>query len=386
MSLPDPEVLRRVREAANVVAGLGPAIEQARRLPPEAVSALVRAGVFKLAIARSLGGGEASAATLLASIEEIARADGSAGWCAMIGVTSSLMSAYLDDDTAREVYGPDDAITSGVFAPTGRATPDGDGFRVRGRWSFASGCEHSAWRMVGTSTAVDPPETLPSGAPDVRNVLLRAEDTEVIDTWTTGGLRGTGSHDLAVKDAWVPRSRTFSLLSTAPRGGLSLHRVPFFGLLAAGVASVALGIARSAVDAFVELAREKTPLGSKRGIAHRELVQIAVARAEAKVRGARAMLHESIAEADEEAAQRGVASLRARALIRLAAATATTESAAAVDLVYEAAGGTPIYAVSRLGRCFRDVHVATQHVMVGPTSTMLAGRILLGLDSDVSTL
>jgi alkylation response protein AidB-like acyl-CoA dehydrogenase len=386
MTLPDPEVLRRVRGAATVVTALGSAIEDARRLPPEAVDALTRAGVFKLAVARELGGGNVDAATLLSAIEEVARADGSAGWCVMIGATSGLMSAYLDDDTAREIYGPANAITCGVFAPTGRAVPEGDGFRVRGRWSFASGCEHSAFRMVGTITTVEPPETLPSGAPDVRSVLLRAEDTEVIDTWTTGGLRGTGSHDLAVKDVWVPRSRTFSLLTTPPRGALPIHRLPFFGLLASGVASVALGIARSAIDAFVELAIKKTPLGGKGGIAHRELVQVAVARAEAKVRGARALLHETIADAEAEAAARGEASLRARALVRLAAASATTESAAAVDLVYEAAGGTPIYAASRLGRCFRDVHVATQHVMVGPTSTTLAGRILLGLDSDTSTL
>jgi alkylation response protein AidB-like acyl-CoA dehydrogenase len=378
MSSPDPVVLERARAAAKVIAPLASQIEEARRLPPRAVSALVEAGVFKLAVPKSLGGAEATAATMLSAIEEIARADGSAGWCAMIGATSGLMSAFLDEGLAREVYAPADAITCGVFAPTGRATVVDNGLRVSGRWSFASGCEHSTWRMVGTIVADAPP--LPSGAPDVRSVLMRDSETTVIDTWTVSGLRGTGSHDLEVKDVVVPAERSFSLFTTAPRKTGPIHRLPFFGVLAAGVASVSLGIARAAIDAFVELAQKKTPLGSKRGIAHRELVQLAVATAEAKVRAARALLHCAVDDAEHEQ------DLRSRALLRLAACHASTECAAAVDTVYTAAGGTAIYATSPLQRHLRDAHVATQHVMVGATSSTLAGRVLLGVESDTSTL
>src|SRR6185436_6052709 len=161
---------------------------------------------------------EAAPDTVLRVIEELARVDGSVGWCAMIGATSGLMSRYLDDVTAREVYGPADAVSCGVFAPMGRAVPEGGGFRVSGRWSFASGCRHSRWRMGGTLVEG---ELLPSGAPDVRSVLFRADETTVHDTWEASGLRGTGSHDFEVKDVVVPRERTFSLM----RGG---HGLPFF--------------------------------------------------------------------------------------------------------------------------------------------------------------
>jgi alkylation response protein AidB-like acyl-CoA dehydrogenase len=384
MSVADATLLSRARCAAETIAPFSSRIEAERRLPPEAVRALVDAGVFKLLVPRAFGGSQASAATFLAVLEEVARVDGSAAWCSMIGVTSSLMSVFVDESVAREVYSAPDAITCGVFAPMGRATPVEGGFRVSGRWPFASGCEHSSWRMGGAIVAGDTPDLLPSGAPNVRSMLFRAEDTRIVDTWDTSGLRGTGSHDLEVKDVFVPTSRSFSLLSDRPRH--AGYELPFFGLLAAGVAAVALGLGRGAVDTFIDQANKKTPPGSKRTVAHREIVQIQVAQAEARLRAARAFLFDSLAQAEGECARSGEASLRTRALLRLAATHAATESAAAVDIAYKGAGASAVYVKNPLQRYFRDVHVATQHLMVNGTSDALAGRVLLGLDADATTL
>ncbi len=382
-------LIARACKAAETIAPLADRIEEGRRLPAEAVRALSDAGAFKMLVPRLYGGSEASLVTFVRVLEEIARADGSAGWIAMIGATSGLMSAYLEAPAAREIYSPDDAVTSGVFAPMGRAERVDGGFKVSGRWSFASGCEHSPWRMGGALVlGAAGPETLPSGIPDVVSMIFRADETEVIDTWSTSGLRGSGSHDLEVKNVFVPTSRSFSLFSGAPRVEHegALYRLPFFGVLAAGVAAVALGIARNAIDTVITLAKAKHPLGAKRGLAHRELVQLQVARAEAKYRGARAFLLEAATNAEAEVVSARQGSLATRALLRLAASHATTEAAAAVDLAYETGGGTSIYSKSPLQRCFRDVHVATQHIMVSPTATTLVGRILLGLESDTSTL
>lgn len=376
-------MVARARLAAEEIAPLASRIEADRRLPPVAVAALVRAGVFKLLVPKVFGGSQSHPATMVAVIEQIARADGSAGWCTMVGATSGLMSVHLDEDIAREVYGPEDAVTCGVFAPMGRAVPSGDGYRISGRWPFASGCEHSAWRMGGTLVMGEagPAELLPSGAPDVRSVLFRADETRVIDTWDTSGLRGTGSHDLEVTDVLVPRARTFSLLTgNAKHAGYTL---PFFGVLAAGVAAVGLGIARAAIDSFVAMAKTKTPPGSKRTLAHRELVQMDVARAEARLRSARAFLYQAI---DEATAKADGPSLAARAHLRLAASHAAEESAAVVALVYQAGGGAAIYTKSPLQRYFRDAHVVTHHLMVSSTATTLAGRVLLDLESDTTTL
>ena len=253
---------------------------------------------------------------------------------------------------------------------------------VSGRWAFASGCELAGWRMGGALVEGGEPDLLPSGAPDVRSMLFRASETRVIDTWTTSGLCGTGSHDFEVTDAFVPAARTLSLFRDRPRHDAPIYRLPFFGVLAANVAAVAIGIAQSAVDAFVELAKTKRPPGGKRTIAHRELVQLDVAEAEAKVGAGRALLREAVARVEVL----GDATLPARARLRLAAYHAVKESAAAVDLMYSAGGAASVYATSPLQRHFRDVHVATQHLMVNRTSAALAGRVLLDLPSDTDTL
>jgi alkylation response protein AidB-like acyl-CoA dehydrogenase len=380
----DDVLVARARQAAAVIAPLAARIEAERRLPGEAVAALVAAGAFKMLVPRALGGAETTVPTMIAALEAVARADGSAGWCAMIGATSGLMSVFLDAEVARAIYAPPDAITSGVFAPMGRASPVAGGFRVTGRWPFSSGCEHAQWRMGGAIVHGLPP--LPSGTPDVRSMLFEASETRVQDTWDVSGLRGTGSHDDEVTDVFVPAARSFSLLTGKPTHAAPLYAVPFFGVLASGIAAVALGIARASIDALVALAKAKHPLGAKRSIAHRDLVQLQVAQAEAKVRAARAFLLEAAESVTHQATAHGEATLEGRAILRLAASHATTEAAAAVDLMYDAGGASSIYAKNPLQRHFRDVHVATQHVMVSTVNTTLAARVLLDVESDTSTL
>ncbi len=380
--LVDPDLLDRARAAAKVVAPLAQRIESERKLPVEAVRALSKAGLFKVHAPRAYGGSEASMATGFAMLEELGAADGSAGWCAMIGATSSLMAAFLDGDEAEAMYGSPDAVTSGVFAPVGVATRAPGGFRVTGRWPFSSGCEHSSWRMGGTIVTGGEPDLLPSGAPNVQCMMFPASDMRVIDTWDTSGLRGTGSHDVEVNDVFVPDSRSFSLLRDRPRHDAAVYRLPFFGILAVEISAVALGIARSAIDELIRLAQKKTPAGAKRSAAHRELVQLAVAEAEAKVSSARAFVREAVSEIEDSPE----VTVRQRARLRLAACHATTEAAGAVDLMYEAGGASSVYTKSPLQRQFRDVHVATQHVMVSKTIAILAGRVLLGVESATEML
>jgi alkylation response protein AidB-like acyl-CoA dehydrogenase len=229
-------------------------------------------------------------------------------------------------------------------------------------------------------------ETLPGGGPNVRCMLFRASDTRVLDTWDTSGLRGSGSHDVEVTDVFVPEERTFSLLTDTPRYAGGTSGLPFFGVLAAGVAAVALGIARAAIDALVLLANAKEPQGARRTLAHRERVQFAVAAAEGKLRAARAFLTESLRDAALEASSSGAPSVRGRALVRVAASHAARAAAEAVDLAYDTGGASSVYSKNPLQRHFRDVHVATQHAMVGPIAMTLGGRVLLGLESDTSML
>jgi alkylation response protein AidB-like acyl-CoA dehydrogenase len=383
----DSSLVLRARAAGEVIAPMLDEIETERRLPAPAIEALAAAGAFKVCVPRAYGGAQASASTMAAVIEELARVDGSAGWITMIGATSGLMAVYLDETVAREIFSPADAVACGVFAPMGRAVPTADGYRVSGRWPFASGCEHARWRTGGAIVMSDPPDVLPSGAPNVRSLVFSSEQTTIHDTWKTSGLRGTGSHDMSVSDAIVPRERTFSLLTDRPRH--AGYELSFFGVLAAGVASVGLGIARAAVDTASHLMRTKLAPGAKRPQSHRELVQVEVARAEARLRAARALLHEALAEASALATSSEPTdpkTLASRAQLRIAACHAATDSAAVTSAMYELGGGAAIYTGNPLQRQFRDAHVVTHHLMVSSTALTMAGRVVLGVETDVTML
>ncbi len=382
----DAAVLARVREQCAVIPSLAQQIEESRKLPPQAVKALTDSGVFKLLVPRAYGGGEASVGTFLAVLQEVARLDGSAGWAAMIGASTGLVAGYLEPATAKELYGSPEAVSSGVVAPMGRAVPVEGGYRVTGRWPFSSGCEHSQWRLGGAVVMAEKgPLIGPTGLPVMRQFLFSADQSRVLDTWHVSGLRGTGSHDLVVEDAFVPTARSISLGAEPPHADGPLFRLSLLGLLASGIAAVALGIARASVETLVKLATEKKPLGSPKTIAHRELVQLAVAQAEVKLRAGQALLVSALEQAEASALTQAP-SLQERALIRMASVHATREAAAAVDLMYDAGGGSSVYASSLLQRQFRDVHVATQHAMVSPQLGTDVGKILLGVETDTSRL
>jgi alkylation response protein AidB-like acyl-CoA dehydrogenase len=332
-------------------------------------------------VPRAVGGGEVDPATFVRVTEELALADGAAAWCAMIAATSGLPAAYMDADAAREIYSPED-VPGGVFAPRGQATPSPGGYSVSGRWAFASGCEHCTWLMGGTLIMPDGAD--PAARPDFRLMLFPAREAEIIDTWSVSGLCGTGSHDIEVRELFVPEQRAVSLAD--PRDPGPLYAFPLFGLIAVGIAAVALGLARSAIDELQSLASAKVPTLSSRRLAERPAIQSAVAEAEATLRSARAFLLEAIGAAWRAATKEGEIDLERRAFLRIGARHATQSSAAVVDAMYDAGGGSSIYRTSPLQRRFRDVHTATQHMMVAPPIYELAGRVLLGVETDTSQL
>ena len=379
--------LESVRQLAPKIRAQADAIESGRRLPLPLVRELAGAGAFRLCVARGLGGLEADATMLVEVFEEVSRADGSAGWVVMIGATSGCVSAYLPEEAARAICAKPESIAGGVFAPMGKAIADDGHYVVSGRWPFASGCQHCDWLMGGCVVLEGgKPRLLSSGAPDARMMLFPAAEAEILDTWNVSGLRGTGSHDMSVQSLRVPRERSVSLIVDRPRQPGTLYAFPVFGLLALGIAGVALGIARRAIDELVDLAGGKTPTGSRKRLADRAVIQMQTAQAEANLRSARAFLFDSIGCTWEIAKQSGAIPTERRAELRLAATHATESCVRAVDLMYTAGGGTSVYAASPLQRCFRDIHVVTQHMMVGQATYELVGRVLLGVDGDVSQL
>lgn len=346
--------------------------EQARRLSPVAVEALRDAGLLRMAVPEVYGGPEADPVTLIDAIAAVAEADGAAGWCTMIASTTSSMALFLPTEVAGAIYGDPQVVTGGVFAPNGTGVTDGDGFRVTGRWQWGSGTQHCDWILGG---AVCDDGTF-------RLCYTPAANVEFHDTWRTVGMRGTGSLDFTMTDVHVPASHTMQPGVSRPTVDLPLARFPNFTLLGAGVAAVGAGVARRALAELADLAAVKTPQFAKRTLAANPYTQIEVAKSAAQLGAAWAFLRSEMAAAWEAASEGRPVSDAQRIQIRLAATHLAVTAAEVTDVAFTLAGGAAVYDTSVLGRCLRDAHVVTQHVMTAPKLYETFGRFLLGIDVD----
>src|SRR5215470_1451825 len=253
----DPPVLHAAIGLAERIRSASAETERARRLPPGIAAAMKEAGVFAMAMPRAWGGPEVDPLTQFRVIEALAMADGSVGWCAMIGCDGGYMTAFLDQDVARTMY-PDILVATGAAATTtGQAVRVPGGYRVSGRFPFVSGCQHCEWVWLGCIVVDNGvPRVDGNGVPETRQCVLSLSQCEILDTWHTTGLRGTGSNDVVVRDEFVEEQRTFSFQDPklVKRPG-SLYAFPFM-FIAKGSAP-ALGIARHAIDAVIESAAAK---------------------------------------------------------------------------------------------------------------------------------
>jgi len=371
---------REISARARQLAG---EIERARALPAELLGQLRASGLMRAGASRDVGALELSPGVTLRCAERIARGDASAGWCVSIAATSSLLAGYLPDRARGELFGDPEAIAAGVWAPGGTARCVEGGFVVSGRWRFCSGIAHAGVLFAGCVPDQDAgPDRLGSTP---RVAAIPREQLQVLDTWHTLGLRGTGSDDAVADEVFVPAERVLSVFA-----GLvldrPLYRFPIFGFFALSIAAAALGNAWGAVDDFAELAVQKVGVGSTRTLAGRSATQAAVAQAEASLRGARAALYEAV-EAAWRASQRPEPlSIALRNGLRLAATHATRTSADVVRSLYDLGGATVIYDDSRLQSRFRDAFTATAHFQVNAASRELQGRVLLGQSADTAML
>ncbi len=359
------------------------AIDAERTIPAALIDEMRTAGMFRLLSPIHINGCELTLAQFMDVVEEVAKADGSAGWTVNV-CNSGYGYGFLPPATADEIYGNDpDVITVGAFPPTnGRAIAVEGGFRLTGRWRFVSGCEHSHWLQLGAIVTDQEGQyrRYPSGVVETRRLFVPRADVEIHDTWHVSGLRGSGSHDVTVTDRFVPFDRAREVATERPMRDGTLWAFPPNSTLGLGFVSVALGIARTAIETLKDLAGAKKPTGSRDLLRERVAVQADVARAETMLRAARLHLHQLVDEVWVNAELRRETTLEQRALLRAAVVHAATTSAQVVDLMYNAGGATSIQESCALERCFRDVHAATQQIMLAPPNLEVAGRILLGLE------
>jgi alkylation response protein AidB-like acyl-CoA dehydrogenase len=374
----------RARALEPLVERWRDAAEEQRRLPAELFEVLRASGLFRIALPKAFGGNQAGIGTITSVIEEISRQDGAVGWNALISCFGGSFADYLPESAARKVFATGDEVAVGSFAPSGRAVRTDGGYRVSGRWDFGSGCHNATWLTGGFLLMEDgQPRLNPDGSPDIRILIFPRDQAEILDTWHTAGLRGTGSHDYQVHDLFVPEDHGFPFFAffrgPEQRPGVG-YPVPFLPhLVAPPMAAVALGIARQAIESFKALAKTKKSLGATLSLAEQPLAQLRLGEAEGLLRSARAYLYEVVAEV-ESATGLGPEQIdELGASVRLASAYAVQNATRAVDLMFDAAGGSSVYASSRLERCFRDVHMVSHHAIVSPSNIELVGQYLLGL-------
>ena len=381
----DTEYLRRAQELGPELDAAAEEIEQRRELPEAIIEAMVERGLFRLLLPRTLGGAELRPAAYVSVIEEVAKHDASTAWCLGQACGCTMTSAYLDPAVAREIFGGKRGIVA--WGPPGPAEAHAvpGGHRLTGTWSFASGSHHATW--LGAHVAIlDPNGVLqlrPDGGRAMRTLLFPKASASLTDIWHVIGLRGTGSDSYTVTDLFVPEKYTVlrENAAKAHQTGL-LYAFSSSNIYASGFAGVALGIARSALDAFVELARDKIPRGAKRTLRDNNVVQAQVSQSEARLCAARAFLLGSLDEIWRDVSGSRRLTMDHNTTIRLASTWAIHQARDVVDMAYHAAGATAIFENNPFERRFRDVHTVIQQYQGRQAHFETVGQVLLGLEPE----
>lgn len=380
----DAGYLARARALIPTIEAAAPRIEAGRELPPDLLDAMHEAQIFRTLLPRSVGGGEVHPATFVQITEAIASGDGSAGWVLGQGSGCSMTGAYLAPEIAREVFGPRDAVLAWGYGPNGQAVACEGGYRVTGRWSFASGSRHATW--MGGHSIVCMPDGTPrrdaAGTPIERTMLFPRTSAAIVDDWQVMGLRGTGSDSYMVEDLFVPEAYSAARDADEDRREPgTLYRFSSLNMYAAGFGGVALGIARAMLDAFIALAQRKTPAAQTLSLRDNPVIQAQVGYAEAQLRSARAYLLQSLRDIYDDAAATGRITLEQRIVIRMASTYAIHQARDVAQFVWQEAGSSAIFERNPFERRFRDIHAVTQQAQGKSSHFETVGQHFLGLEA-----
>jgi alkylation response protein AidB-like acyl-CoA dehydrogenase len=379
-----PDPVARARELGAQIAAAADEIERTRRIPDALLEQLYDSRLFRMLLPRSAGGDETEPAVYVAAIEELARHDASIAWNAFVANSSSLIAAYLEPAVNHAIFADPHSIVAWGPPNTTRARAVDVGYRLTGKWDFASGCRQARW-MGAHCHVLEADGSLRLnrfGRPTVRTLLFPVSDATLLDTWCTIGLRGTASDSYCVDDVFVPE--TFSTTREDPT--LRRERGPLYAftmqcLYATGVAAVAFGIARAMLSEFITLASRKTPRGLAR-LADNAVVQADVARAEARLGSARAYLIETLTAIYANADDVAPIEVTDRARVRLACTNGIQSAIEVADFAYKGAGVDAIFPGNPLERRFRDMHTLSQQIQARNAHFESVGQILLGVPPD----
>ena len=356
-------------------------IDAERRLPPELAADMAGEGLFRLLVPRSFGGAEMGFTEYLRVVEIFARADASVAWCVNQNNVFATDAVRMNAETARQVWAdPTSVISNGPPTSSTLAIPVDGGYRVTGRWNFSSGIRHANW-VAALSPVDQSTDDGRQGAGAAKEIvlLIPKDQVEVLDVWQVNGLRGTGSFSFQATDLFIPASHAY-LVDEPPREEGPLYLVPKVLMFAAGFGTVALGVARSALDAAIDIAGKKVPVKRTSVLRDTSTTQRQIGDAEARWRAAQAFLEHAASALWAGASNLGEITERERIQLRLAATHAIREAAGIVAVAYDVAGSSGIFTSNPIQRRLQDAQVITQQVQGRLTHYDLAGAFYLGLE------
>jgi alkylation response protein AidB-like acyl-CoA dehydrogenase len=349
---------------------------------------LHEARLFRLLLPRSSNGIETDPLTFFHVIETIARADASTAWCLSQAGGCAMSAAYLDLPVAHAIFGNDPrAVLAWGPGPKVKAIECEGGYKVTGVWAFASGGRHATW--LGAHCPIYQADGSPrldaNGVQQERTMLVRTEDVQWTDIWNTVGLRGTASDQFALNDFFVRSDHSITReFDQECRESGPLYRMGSGTCYQVGFAGVACGIARGALESFIDVARNKVPRGYKSPLRDNAVVQSNLAQAEVNLRAARGFVLQSMADTWKDLCAGATITVEQRITIRMAATHAIHKAREAVDFAYNAAGTTAIFENHPLERRFRDIHTVTQQLQGRLSHFETVGAWMMGADTDLT--
>jgi indole-3-acetate monooxygenase len=383
----EADPIARAKALAPLLQRSAAEIDHQRRLPQALVDALLDAGLFGLLLPRAYGGSEGEPVVFMQVLEEVARHDASTAWCLGQTGVCAMAAAFLAPGPARAVWGEGRGVLAwGIEAPPPKAVAVPGGYRVSGSWSFASGGHHATW--LGGHCVVTEADGTPregrTGTAIPLTLLFPASEATWTDTWDVIGLKGTGSDRYSVSDLFVPEEYTLDRDDPGERRlGSPLYRFHTDQMYSSGFASVALGVARGMLEAYISLANEKTPRGYKTPMRMSAVVQTDVAELEARLRAARSYLFATM-EAAWRAAQEDELSTEHRVAIRLATTHCIREARRIAGDAYNAAGSTSVFSTNPFERRLRDINSVSQQIQGRRAHFETVGKYLLGVETEAS--
>ncbi|WLB12678.1 acyl-CoA dehydrogenase family protein [Bradyrhizobium elkanii] len=366
--------------------------EELRRLPPETERDLLDSGLFRILQPKRVGGSELDYVALVDCADALGQGDASVSWNFANLASHHWMLGMFAPEAQSAVWGedPDALIASSFVFPAGRARKTGGGYVLSGHWPFSSGVESCGWNMLASVVASDDE----ADGVEYRLFLLNSRDYSIDDTWNAAGLRGTGSNDVRVTDAFVPEHMTVAvsdLAGGATPGSIvnpnALYMLPVFSLFPYVLSGVGLGNAQACLDDYVEIARHRASTYNRAKIGDLQSTQIKIAEASAKIDAARLIMRTNCVEALAEVRRGDIPGIAAKTKLRRDGAFAVNLCTEAVSLLFAAGGARSLFTSGALQRQFRDAHAVNSHLAFNfDAAGTNYGRVALGLPSENLTL